>query len=827
MKHRAAFALICSAILFQGPALAQNAAPDQLQRRGTIGLGLQARPDTMAVVGAIRPGGPADKAGLKIGDQILLFDGKTVGSQAELGELLRTLPGGKVIDVQIKRAGAEQTIAVTLDTTAEEKIEGSAVSYSSVTVPAGYKLRTIISTPTASPLAKDGKVPALLYVQGIFCASLDRPQAPDAVDTRLVHSIAKAGYVTLRVDKPGLGDSQGPACGEIDFNTELEGFKAALKQLASLPNVDPERIYIFGHSMGGVMAPYLTKEAPVRGTIVYGTLARTWFEYQLENTRRQMELSGQSQSAISEAVQAEAKTSSMILVDKKTMGDVWKRYPELKSEGPMVDETHLSSRHMSFYHQLQDLNLAKAWEESVGHLLAIHGEYDWVTTGPDHDLLAKIVNAKTAGAATSISLPKADHAFTLHDSLEASLPALGQGRFDTSLPTVVLNWIQQVEGNAPKGDLVPKPKQAAEAAPESPTIAKAGGTPAAAAADAGKLPEWRILTTERYPGKQDDIFFVNPTTGWYVNGAGKIFKTIDGGETWAQKVNKPGTYFRCIAFVDEKVGFAGNIGPGYFPNVTDETPLYRTEDGGETWTPVTTIDGPKVVGLCALEVVREQFVNAGNLDIRVRIVGVGRVGGPVAMISSDDLGETWKQTDIKDHTAMAFDVHFFDQNHGVIAGATDTDVTQSRARIITTADGGKTWTTAYESSRPYELTWKISFPTRDVGYVTIQSYNPDPSASQRFVAKTTDGGKTWSEIPLIDDAKVRQFGVAFIDENRGWIGAMPNGFQTIDGGKTWNPTNFGNAVNKIRILRTPAQVNAYSIGVQVAKTSLAEPSPAK
>jgi len=37
-------------------------------------------------------------------------------------------------------------------------------------------------------------------------------------------------------------------------------------------------------------------------------------------------------------------------------------------------------------------------------------------------------------------------------------------------------------------------------------------------------------------------------------------------------------------------------------------------------------------------------------------------------------------------------------------------------------------------------------------------------------------GKTWTEIPWSSDPKVRQFGVAFIDENRGWGDATPAGF---------------------------------------------------
>lgn len=348
--------------------------------------------------------------------------------------------------------------------------------------------------------------------------------------------------------------------------------------------------------------------------------------------------------------------------------------------------------------------------------------------------------------------------------------------------------------------------------------------PEAPASDASEgLPKWSKLTTEKYPGKQDDIFFISPNIGWYGNGAGKIFKTTDAGATWTLKLHKPGTYFRCLAFVDEKVGFAGNIGPGYFPNVTDSVPLYQTADGGETWSPVTAIDGPPIVGLCALEVVRTPFVNAGNLDHKIRIVGVGRVGGPVAGIYSDDLGKTWQRMTLPESCAMAFDVRFFDQSNGVVAGATSANVQESKALILTTNDGGATWREAFTGSRTFELTWKISFPTRDCGYVTIQSYNPDPTASQRFIAKTTDGGKTWSEVPLVDDAKVREFGVAFVDENRGWVGAVPHGFGTTDGGKTWTKVDMGNAVNKIRILRDTTGTYLHAIGVDVHTLELDEP----
>lgn len=102
----------------------------------------------------------------------------------------------------------------------------------------------------------------------------------------------------------------------------------------------------------------------------------------------------------------------------------------------------------------------------------------------------------------------------------------------------------------------------------------------------------------------------------------------------------------------------------------------------------------------------------------------------------------------------------------------------------------------------------------------MQSYDPDPAASQRVVAKTVDGGKTWSEVALIDDAKVREFGIAFIDTKGGWVGAVPNGFKTEDGGATWSKVEFGNAVNKIRVVRDGDQLRLHAIGVSVASMSM-------
>lgn len=328
---------------------------------------------------------------------------------------------------------------------------------------------------------------------------------------------------------------------------------------------------------------------------------------------------------------------------------------------------------------------------------------------------------------------------------------------------------------------------------------------------------WTQLNTVPYPGKQDDITFVDQNTGWYVNGLGTIYHTKDGGTTWQKQLEKKGTFFRTIAFVDENVGFVGTVGTDYFPNVTDTIPLYGTKDGGKTWQPVP-YNGPYVKGLCAIDIVKEEFINHGKLDYKVHIFAVGRVGTPANLMISHDGGTTWTSNSMNDDCKMLFDIKMLNKNEGIACAATNADISKSNALLLKTVDGGKSWKKVYQSTRPYETTWKVSFPTNKVGYATIQSYNPDPEVKQQRVAKTIDGGTTWKEINLVEDPTARQFGIGFIDENHGFLGTVNSGYETKDGGKTWEKTNLGRACNKIRIYKTiQGKVYGYAIGVNVFK----------
>lgn len=331
---------------------------------------------------------------------------------------------------------------------------------------------------------------------------------------------------------------------------------------------------------------------------------------------------------------------------------------------------------------------------------------------------------------------------------------------------------------------------------------------------------WQKQTTVPYPGKQDDICFVDENNGWYCNGQGKIYHTNNGGSSWEKIYDKPATFFRCIAFIDTLRGFVGNVGTDYFPNVKDTIPLYKTIDGGKTWEPVN-YNGNYVKGLCAIDIVKEQYINHGNIDYRYHIYGVGRVGTPANMIVSHDDGKTFAANSLNEDCKMLFDIKMFNTKEGFVCAANNEDITQSNALILYTKDGGKTWEKKYQSTRPYETTWKVSFPTRKVGYVTIQSYNPDTTIKQQRVAKTIDGGKTWKEVNLCEDAVAREFGIGFINKNHGFVGTMNSGYETTDGGETWTKVNIGRAANKIRVYDyNKDSLSLFAIGVSVYKIEL-------
>jgi len=103
--------------------------------RGRIGVGIQPMTKEMAesfglpkpvgaLVNAVEPGSPAEKAGIQVSDVVLRFDGKPVNSADDLVRFVgNTKPGAK-IQLQIWRAKATRDITVTVGEMPDERAAG-------------------------------------------------------------------------------------------------------------------------------------------------------------------------------------------------------------------------------------------------------------------------------------------------------------------------------------------------------------------------------------------------------------------------------------------------------------------------------------------------------------------------------------------------------------------------------------------------------------------------------------------------------------------------------------------------------------------------------
>jgi photosystem II stability/assembly factor-like uncharacterized protein len=321
----------------------------------------------------------------------------------------------------------------------------------------------------------------------------------------------------------------------------------------------------------------------------------------------------------------------------------------------------------------------------------------------------------------------------------------------------------------------------------------------------------------------NDIFFLNPSLGYVVNGIGHIHRTTDGGVTWTRQLNKGTfTHFRSVGFFDSLNGYAGALGWGDVNNTNakDSVILYKTTNGGTNWIPEPQLTSSSIErGFCGMHVFNDSIIYA-----------VGRVRGPAWFYKTTDRGATWTAKDMNGVTAGLIDVRFFTKDSGLIVGLTDTTHTASRAIILSTADAGETWDTVYVTSRTNEWAWKITFPSRNVGYVSLQR---NGNVAPVYILKTTDGGKTWTD-KLFSTTGYFVQGIGFLNDSVGFAGGTSlKPKMTTNGGETWDTVTIGNSLNRFRTINdtlmyvSGAGVWKYSPGSILGIDRKGVPIPAK
>jgi photosystem II stability/assembly factor-like uncharacterized protein len=297
---------------------------------------------------------------------------------------------------------------------------------------------------------------------------------------------------------------------------------------------------------------------------------------------------------------------------------------------------------------------------------------------------------------------------------------------------------------------------------------------------------WQDRTPQSGTFDQHSFFALNSEAAWAVTGTGVIWRTQDGGQTWksSQPVALPedGKYqILSLQFPDVRNGWLAFLAQNSLPN----TLLFRTDDGGETWSQVTALGKPELASYLPDTKTSMTFFDGQN----------GWIGGwwwkdnpsRWSALQTTNRGNSWQ-------------VEALSAISNLLAGQPvtcdgwaigDMPAGSMAVEVNCTQKSRKFHQLYYLSSAtgPVWRTWNLSgafigadFLDNRKGWM-MTSGTP---GSLNVIYKTVDGGVTWKKI---NNASWKTVQFDFVSDLVGWAIAG-NGktfalIHTVDGGITW------------------------------------------
>jgi photosystem II stability/assembly factor-like uncharacterized protein len=246
-------------------------------------------------------------------------------------------------------------------------------------------------------------------------------------------------------------------------------------------------------------------------------------------------------------------------------------------------------------------------------------------------------------------------------------------------------------------------------------------------------------------------------------GLGGVFKTTDGGVTW-ESMNPAGyttagaSWFNFVHFFNANEGLTqgdptSNLG---------EFEIYRTVDGGTTWTPVPAAIPNAASG--------EYGYNGGVATAGNSLWFTTNKG---KLYRTVDKGATWVKLNapaslgVFDFGSAAKNgrVFFSDNNNGILIATINSGDTYT---LFKTSNGGTTWAAGVPYTQPY--LYNLSYIPGTSALVGTGATELTPAPNQTFAYYTglsSDNGSTWT---LIDSEQ--KTAIDFISATTGWAGGF-------------------------------------------------------
>jgi photosystem II stability/assembly factor-like uncharacterized protein len=255
---------------------------------------------------------------------------------------------------------------------------------------------------------------------------------------------------------------------------------------------------------------------------------------------------------------------------------------------------------------------------------------------------------------------------------------------------------------------------------------------------------------------------------------------LSSGPSWTSQESGTSAEFRSLSVVNDNVVWTGGRG-GVFA---------RTVDGGKTWKS-DSIPGASGLFIIGIYGVDAQIAYAAGTSFNDSV--------PLAKIfKTTDGGGTWIEQYSNNQPKIFLDgITFLDSSHGVALG----DPIDGLLLVLTTVDGGVTWTRVPPDKLPGALSGEAAFAASGRAITSLGDHvwiGTGGGANAR-VFRSADRGQSWqvSTTPMVGNASTGIFALSFRDAQHGIaVGGdyryrehpetvFPNVMRTSDGGATW------------------------------------------
>ncbi len=402
-----------------------NLSAQRLKPKGYFGIQYTEASDTLMrslrgleargiVVKSVSPNSTAEQLGLLPNDVLVAINNIDSLYVYDFVTLTNQLRENEPISVTYIRDRRKARAVGKVTARPRETASVGEMVYDEVPYGRGY-LRSIVQKPRG-----EGKFPSVFYMQDYDCNSIDFATDSSNNVKKLIEGWVRAGYAVFRIEKPGVGESEGTrGCGAVSYLEELKAFENGFRTLKKLRYIDSTKVFFFGHGLGGVAAPLVAAQATYkpRGIITYGTIVKPWFEYMIDVFRVQPAMLKESPQSIDVNTRMMTPLLFDWLVNGKS-GNELLQSPDFEAimtskENPLqYQRGTFFGKSAKFFSELNDQSIASAWAKAGVQVLAIHGEMDLQAIDPSAaQTIAAIVNEVKPNKGIFKPLKATDHFF--------------------------------------------------------------------------------------------------------------------------------------------------------------------------------------------------------------------------------------------------------------------------------------------------------------------------------------------------------------------------------------------------------------------------------